>query len=167
MAEVLTADSRWLVQPERSCRYVLRAAYTRSTFHMSLGLSPGYRSSTIFWNRDRGCFEISSLLRNFVRCRWKKWRKVIVFTTAYGAAVRRLCDVVTLCRGDLWEDNIKMKLTKHDVSVWAGFKWLTVWSLWRPAAETTLNIPVAQRLYLFVCLFVCLFVRSFVRYFRI
>jgi len=63
------ADSRWLVQRERFCRYVLRAAYTNSTFHMSLGLSPGCRSSTIFWNRDRGCFEISSLLRNFVRCR--------------------------------------------------------------------------------------------------
>jgi hypothetical protein len=39
---------------------------------------------------------------------------------------------VTLCRGaetvlgrgDLWKDNIKMKLAKHDVLVWAGFVWL-------------------------------------------
>lgn len=31
-----------------------------------------------------------------------------------------------LGRGDLWKDNIKMKLAKHNVSVWAGFVWLRV-----------------------------------------
>lgn len=76
-----------------------------------------------------------------------------MFTTAYGAAVWRFCEVVTLCRGDLREDNIKMKLTKHGVSVWAGSKRLTVGGPWRATAETTLNIPVPQRilLRLFVC----------------
>ena len=60
-----------------------------------------------------------------------------------------------LCRGDSWEQNFKIKLTKHDVTVLAGFKWPTVGCPWRATAHTTLNISVPQRLVL--CLFVCFF----------
>jgi len=149
MAEVLTADSGWLVQPERFCRYVLRAAYTSSTFHMSLELSPGYRSSTIFWNGDGGCFEISSLLRKLRALQIKEVKTVLVFTAAYGAAVRRCCEVATLCRGDSWQHNIKMKLTKHDVSVLAGQLGVRAGLL--PKLHWTFRF---HKDYYFVCLFV-------------
>jgi len=62
---------------------------------------------------------------------------------------------VTLCRRDSWEDNIKMKLIKHDVSVLAGFKWLTVGgSLESYCGKYTEHSGSTKTITPFLCLFV-------------
>ena len=138
---------------------------------MSLGISTGHRSSTIFWNRDTGCFEISSLLSNLEHYRWKRWRQDLVFSAAphstafelltalWWVTHRRRAETV-LGRGDSWEDNIKMKLIKHDVSEWEGNLLANSECPWKATGESALNIPAPQRL--LFCLFVCLFFRLFV-----